>query len=48
MINKEARDAIVAFRMEKARKTLGVIPILLEHELWNTAINRLYYACFMQ
>jgi len=46
MINKEVRDAIVAFRMGKARRTLGEIPILIEHELWNTAINRLYYACF--
>ena len=22
------------------------IPILIEHEMWNTAVNRLYYACF--
>jgi len=46
MMNKESRDAIVAFRLEKARKTLGEIPILVDHELWNTAVNRLYYACF--
>jgi len=46
MMNRDARDAIVAFRIEKARKTLGEIPILLEHELWNTAVNRLYYSCF--
>ena len=46
MMNREAREAIVTFRMEKAHKTLGEIPILVEHELWNTAVNRLYYACF--
>ena len=46
MMNKESKDAIVAFRIEKARKTLEEIPILVKHGLWNTAVNRLYYACF--
>jgi len=46
MMNKESRDAIVAYRREKAHKTLNEIPILIEHEMWNTAINRLYYACY--
>ena len=46
MMNTEERDAIVAYRKEKAHKTLDEIPILIEHELWNTAVNRLYYACF--
>ena len=46
MMNKESRDAIVAYRREKAHKTLNEIPILIEHEMWNTAVNRLYYACF--
>jgi len=45
-MNKKERDAIVAYRKEKAHKTLDEIPILIEHELWNTAVNRLYYACF--
>jgi uncharacterized protein (UPF0332 family) len=46
MIDKEAREAIVAYRLEKAHKTLEEIPIHIEHQLWNTAVNRLYYACF--
>ena len=46
MMNKESRDAIVAYRIEKACRTLNEIPILIEHEMWNTAVNRLYYACF--
>ena len=45
-MNKETRDAIVAYRLENAHKTLNEIPIHIEHELWNTAINRLYYACY--
>ena len=46
MMNEETREAIVAYRLENAYKTLNEIPIHIEHELWNTAINRLYYACY--
>ena len=46
MMDKETREAIVAYRIENALKTLSDIPILIEHEMWNTAVNRLYYACF--
>ena len=46
MINEEKRNAIVAYRLENAYKKLNEIPILIEHELWDTAINRLYYACY--
>jgi len=46
MIEKEARDAIVAYRLENADKTLNEISLHIQNELWNTAINRLYYACF--
>ena len=46
MMDKETRSAIVAYRIENAHKTLNDIPILIGHEMWNTAVNRLYYACF--
>ncbi|MBZ4652030.1 MAG: chaperone-like protein [Proteiniphilum sp.] len=46
MINEETRQAIVAHRLENAHKTLAEIPVLIRHELWNTAVNRLYYACY--
>jgi uncharacterized protein (UPF0332 family) len=46
MIDKETRTAIVSYRLDNAHNTLNEIPIHIEHELWNTAINRLYYACF--
>lgn len=42
----EEREAIVAYRRENARQTLKEIAILIENELWNMAMNRLYYACF--
>lgn len=37
---------MVSLKMIKARKTLDEIAILVENELWHTAINRMYYACF--
>ena len=46
MIDREKRNAIVAYRLENAQKTLDEIPIHIRHKLWNTAINRLYYACY--
>ena len=46
MIDQETREAIVAYRREKAHNTLGEMPILIENEMLNTAVNRLYYACF--
>lgn len=46
MINEETRQAIIAYRLDNAHRTLDEIPIHIEHSLWNTAMNRLYYACF--
>ena len=37
----------VSRRMTNARKMLAeVADYHIENELWNTAVNRLYYACF--
>ena len=46
MMDKEKRIAIVDYRFENADKTMAEIPILIQNELWNTAVNRLYYACY--
>jgi uncharacterized protein (UPF0332 family) len=46
MMDEATRSAIVSYRMENALNTLKEIPIHTEHKLWNTAVNRLYYACF--
>lgn len=40
------RKAIVAYRIENAHKELKALQVLIEHELWNNAMSRLYYACF--
>lgn len=46
MIGEEERKAIVQYRLENAHRTLDSIPILMQNDLWDAAINRLYYACF--
>ena len=42
----EQKWDLICYRLENARKTLGEVDILVNSKLWNTAVNRLYYACF--
>jgi uncharacterized protein (UPF0332 family) len=43
---EEDRNALVEYRMKKAKETFAEIPVLMENKLWRTAANRLYYSCF--
>ena len=45
-MNQEERQELVKYRITKARDTLNEIELHIENELWNTAVNRLYYACY--
>jgi len=45
-MNDAERKELVNYRLDKAKATLNEIDILIENQLWNTTINRLYYACF--
>jgi len=45
-LNKEERDAIVKYRLERANKTLAEAVSNIENGCWHAAANRLYYACF--
>ena len=40
------RKEIVKYRINRAHETLREVDILIENQLWNTAVNRMYYACF--
>ncbi len=42
----EIRNEIVAYRCQKALLLLDEVSLLIEHGLCNSAINRMYYACF--
>ncbi|PWD97736.1 HEPN domain-containing protein [Marinilabilia rubra] len=36
----------INYRIERARETILEVQTHIENEFWNTAINRMYYACF--
>lgn len=37
---------IIRYRIQRAQETLDEASILLHHEKWNAAVNRMYYACY--
>ena len=45
-MSDENYEALSRYRMERAKETLAEIPKLQELGYYNTAINRLYYACY--
>ena len=45
-LTDENRKFVVQFRVEKAKNTFSEIALLVDNELWHTAANRLYYACY--
>ena len=45
-LNKNERDAVVKYRLERANKTLTEAISNIENCCWPAAVNRLYYACF--
>lgn len=45
-MNEENRKLIINHRIENAHNTLKEVSVLTNNELWNTAVNRLYYACY--
>lgn len=36
----------VKYRLQRAKDTIAEVETLIQNKYWNTAINRLYYACF--
>lgn len=45
-LTQQERYDIVSYRIENAQKTLGEIENLISLKYYNTAANRMYYACF--
>lgn len=44
--DEETRAAMIEYRLERAHSTLDEADLLYKNGYYNTAINRLYYACF--
>lgn len=45
-LDRKAIDALIAYRLQRAQETLQEVPWLKQQGYYNTAINRLYYACY--
>lgn len=39
-------DEYIKYRINRANETIQEVQTHIENKFWNTAINRLYYACF--
>jgi len=45
-MNQLKPNDYINYRIERAEQTLGEVQSHLENGFWNTAINRMYYACY--
>ena len=45
-LTEQERIDIVRYRLENAHKTLAEVEIQMENGFYNTAVNRMYYACY--
>jgi uncharacterized protein (UPF0332 family) len=45
-LSDEERDAIVFYRLQKAKVTFNEAEGIAQLGYWNTVTNRLYYACY--
>ncbi len=43
---ENSKENYIKYRLEKADETLIAAQVLIDNKLWNSVINRLYYACF--
>lgn len=46
MNNAENMKAYIRYRIEKSQETYKAACLLADGKMWNSVINRLYYACF--
>lgn len=45
-MTEQERKILISLRLQNAKDTLAEIPVHLEHGFWNTAVSRMYYACY--
>lgn len=46
MIPKNDREILIEYRLQQAEQTIGEVDKLVENELYNIAVNRVYYGMF--
>ncbi len=45
-MTNEERKVWVDYRLERALSTLKEVDLLVENQMYNAAVNRMYYACY--
>jgi uncharacterized protein (UPF0332 family) len=45
-MNPKELQELAKYRIVKSRETFNEVKLHIANELWNTAVNRLYYACY--
>jgi uncharacterized protein (UPF0332 family) len=45
-LDNDSIEALVAYRIQRAKETLLEAEILIKGSFFNAAVNRLYYACY--
>ena len=45
-LSEDEKNAVVIYRIQKAKDTLTEAEGIAQLKYWNSAINRLYYACY--
>jgi len=45
-MTKFKKEDYIKYRLDRADETLEAAQVLLQNKLWNSVVNRLYYACF--
>lgn len=46
MINNNDREILIQYRLDQAEQTIGEVSKLIEMDLLNVAVNRVYYGIF--
>ena len=46
MMTSDDRNAYAKYRLEKAEEAYNAAEVLILHQQWNAAINRLYYSAY--
>ena len=41
-----SQEDYINYRLKKAKETIAEVKTLIENRYWNTALNRMYYACY--
>ena len=45
-MSKQDKSGQIQYRLKRAKDTLTEVDLYIENKHWNTAVNRLYYACY--